>query len=330
MSFLSKLSQLKKVNHPTLPLSDQASQKSNNGQSVGSAKQSDLISLLPKNYAREEDPAVKRLKELRRKEMLKRGETTVKPPKRSRKTGVRRTNVTRSEVEEQPTFKRGIESIKQKSMPMTTQRSEKVALKKMTFEELMKQAENNANRPPNRTIQLEHKPSMPNSKNKISSKVSPKKEVEIRRKPTKPVGTIQQSKNQSEVTRLGLPSKSLAQPNEKLRKILAKRNQLKHGRSSNAYKNDDDDDDLEGFIEDDDEETDMSNAGYDRDEIWAIFNKGKRRHDFYDYEDGDDMEANEMEILEEEENARKMARLEDKREEMWLKKHEQEKRKRRI
>ena len=40
------------------------------------------------------------------------------------------------------------------------------------------------------------------------------------------------------------------------------------------------------------------------------------------------MEANEMEILEEEEMARKMARLEDKREEAWLKKHEEEKRRR--
>lgn len=92
---------------------------------------------------------------------------------------------------------------------------------------------------------------------------------------------------------------------------------------------------MDDFIEDDEDEGYHSKSkhsngpGYDRDEIWAMFNRGKKRSEYdYDELEDDDMEANEMEILEEEEMARKMARLEDKREEAWLKKHEEEKRRR--
>ncbi|MBL3706193.1 hypothetical protein GI582_26415, partial [Sulfitobacter sp. BDSS02] len=98
---------------------------------------------------------------------------------------------------------------------------------------------------------------------------------------------------------------------------------------------DEEDNDMDDFIEDDEDEGYHSKSkhsngpGYDRDEIWAMFNRGKKRSEYdYDELEDDDMEANEMEILEEEEMARKMARLEDKREEAWLKKHEEEKRRR--
>lgn len=80
---------------------------------------------------------------------------------------------------------------------------------------------------------------------------------------------------------------------------------------------------MDDFIEDDEEE-----QGFNRDEIWAMFNKGKKRRDFENDYESDDMEVNEMDIMEEEERATKMAKLEDKREEEWLKKHEQEKRRR--
>ena len=96
---------------------------------------------------------------------------------------------------------------------------------------------------------------------------------------------------------------------------------------------DEDEDDMDDFIDDDDDEEAeyVKDHGYDRDEIWAMFNKGKRRSDYLDYdEDADDMEANEVEILQEEERASKMARLEDKREEKWLKMHEEEKSRRRL
>ncbi|KAK6459776.1 SPT2 chromatin protein-domain-containing protein [Scheffersomyces xylosifermentans] len=83
----------------------------------------------------------------------------------------------------------------------------------------------------------------------------------------------------------------------------------------------DEDDDLDSFIASDEEEEDQRysrSAGndYDRDEIWAIFNKGRKRayYDRYDDYSDDDMEATGADILEEEQSSRRKAELEDRRE----------------
>lgn len=69
----------------------------------------------------------------------------------------------------------------------------------------------------------------------------------------------------------------------------------------------------DSFIASDDEEEHAA-ADYDRDEIWAIFNRGKKRQRFEDDYNSDDMEATGAEILEEEMRSRRRAELEDRRE----------------
>lgn len=76
----------------------------------------------------------------------------------------------------------------------------------------------------------------------------------------------------------------------------------------------DDDSDMLSFLASDDEEE--RNQDYDRDEIWAMFNRGKKRADYERYDDyeSDDMEATGAEILAEEMRSKRTAELEDRRE----------------
>lgn len=72
-------------------------------------------------------------------------------------------------------------------------------------------------------------------------------------------------------------------------------------------------DDMDSFIEEDGEEH-VSRAGYDREEIWAMFSRGRKRYHAQDDYDSDDMEATGAEIFEEEMASKKRALMEDKRE----------------
>lgn len=82
----------------------------------------------------------------------------------------------------------------------------------------------------------------------------------------------------------------------------------------------DDDDDLDSFIASDEEEEQQyrrdTEPDYDRDEIWAMFNKGKKRsyYERYDEYDSDDMEATGAEIFEEEQRSKNRAIVEDRKE----------------
>ncbi|KAK9460452.1 SPT2 chromatin protein-domain-containing protein [Lipomyces oligophaga] len=85
--------------------------------------------------------------------------------------------------------------------------------------------------------------------------------------------------------------------------------------------------DLDDFVvSDDDRDDSMGQArrigpGYDRDEIWNMFNPGRKRHAFNDYYnggDGDDdaeMEATGFDVLREEQHSYAAARKEDEKEE---------------
>lgn len=94
----------------------------------------------------------------------------------------------------------------------------------------------------------------------------------------------------------------------------------KDGKQRHEYNNDDDedeeeyDDDLDSFIASD-EEIEELGPDYDRDEIWSMFNRGRKRtyynHDDYD---SDDMEATGAEILAEEARSKISAMEEDRRE----------------
>mgnify|MGYP003362970236 CR=1 FL=1 len=101
------------------------------------------------------------------------------------------------------------------------------------------------------------------------------------------------------------------------------------------------DDDLDDFIVDDENDdrtakelrhrAAVKRDGYDRDEIWSIFNRGKKRRRAYGYDDYDDdgdddnMEATGAEVLDEEERTLRQAKLDDKREAALLEKHKLEK-----
>lgn len=96
----------------------------------------------------------------------------------------------------------------------------------------------------------------------------------------------------------------------------------------------------DGFIVDDEDDiynqnidrerhiNSMRSKGYSKDEIWEIFNRGKKRsRNYYDDYDSDDMEATGTEILEDEERTLKQAKLDDLKEQKLLEKRALDKKK---
>ncbi|CAR26511.1 hypothetical protein ZYGR_0H03240 [Zygosaccharomyces rouxii] len=339
MSFLSKISNLRK----SIPV---APPKANTPSSQPETYQAP--SLLPKSYTREEDPAVRRLKEKRQQELLKKGELSKKATA-SRRTSASGKGTKKDSDDDNKTvtrFKKKSSSGSSTGSNRPThisvaQKKKPEPVKKMSFDELMKQAENNAHsngssssksgsttpvRAPSET-QPRPRPHI----NKPGFKNPDRRRRAGSQEPVKPVVKNQPTPTVKEPrpAKLSLPKKDFAKPNELIRRRLEAK---KNASRVQETQQDDYESDMDDFIEDDEEEDRVAmekDPGYDRDEIWALFNRGKRRSDYaFDDDEEDDMEANEMEIIEEEERARKMARLEDKREEAWLKKHEMEKKKR--
>ncbi|QLQ82057.1 hypothetical protein HG537_0G03120 [Torulaspora globosa] len=326
MSFLSKISNLRK----SLPAT-----ATKNEPGIGQKVENDEYSILPKNYIREEDPAVKRLKELRRQELLKSGELSKKARNQSKSSSHGKKRETDDGYSVGTRFKKKVgSSTNSTRVSSMTKKSEPI--KKLSFEELMQQAENNAQKIGNDETETT---TDQKAKEQVSSRNYDKK-IGFKKRIDGNSGAVKSSrlekretvphKRQPEAVKIRTVGAGLAQPNEKIRRQLEQRKRQSRQRTKEVES----ESDLDDFIEDDTSETyhresSRGEGQYDRDEIWALFNRGKRRSDLmYDDYDDDDMEANEMEILEEEEKARKMARLEDKREEEWLKKHEQEKKRR--
>ncbi|RCK64454.1 hypothetical protein Cantr_00451 [Candida viswanathii] len=96
------------------------------------------------------------------------------------------------------------------------------------------------------------------------------------------------------------------QPSTKIKERLEKKRQVAQ---EEEY---DDDDDLDSFVEDDEEEDDYDDTH--RKEIWAMFNRGKKRTYYADDYDSDNMEATGAEIFDEEFQSRLDAEREDRRE----------------
>lgn len=305
MSFLSKLSKLKKTG--------------SSYQAPAPIETSSETPLLPSNYIRDEDPAVRRLKELRRKEQIKNGVNNNKKPKK-----IRKTNDTKSVHKPKDTdkdigtiYKRKIGS----SSNMVREELPKIkhdSIKKMSFEELMKQADNNATV----SSSITEKPSVHIKKSGFKkstghSSVKSKSPVpnDIRKKGSEPI-------------RISMPKHKFARPNYKIQERLNERKRGRYDGYHNRHgeEEDDDDGDMDDFIEEDVREAKNEKIGYDREEIWAMFNRnGGRSRDYYDEYGSDDMETNEMDIMEEEEEASRAARREDKREQEWLRRHDEAK-----
>lgn len=308
----------------------------------------DIPSLLPTNYIRDEDPAVRRLKELRRKEQIKNGEFAKKHKKTNPSTTTKRKSKKDDDnlaADGYSRFKKKLGSTHTRPTPVRTLTRKMEPIKKISFDELMKQAENNASskessegiskkESPSASRPHLHKPGFRSARdrNRVSKPVKHQTTLPRKKMSLSPIRNRPGSRDATPI-KISLP---VAQPNQRLKQRLESKRQRpsgrdRYGRPEYDY---DDEDDMDDFIEDDEEDSEVhrrmklhrDDPGYDRDEIWAMFNKGRKRSEYAYDEEEDDMEANEMEILEEEERAEEMARLEDKREAAWLKKHEEEKR----
>lgn len=172
-------------------------------------------------------------------------------------------------------------------------------------------------------------PSQPSRQSSIGSfrsKSARSNEPSVRQPPSRP----------SPASRTPAP---IAQPMQKLVDKRKKKAEVRRG----YY--DDDDESLDDFIVDDDDEEDDygrggqrsggrggsydEDQGYDRDEIWKMFNRGKRRSDFVDVDDDySDMEATGAELFREEQCSLRVAREEDEAEERELKRLAEEKKQR--
>lgn len=119
----------------------------------------------------------------------------------------------------------------------------------------------------------------------------------------------------------------LAKPSAKL---------LEKRRAKQQYEQYSDGEDLSDFIVDDEEEElapasgRRNNDDYDREEIWNIFNRGKRRYRDMEDDDLSDMEATGSQVFAEEQRSAARARREDEMEEEALRRHALEKKRRKT
>lgn len=283
-------------------------------------------SILPERYTREVDPAVKRLKELRRQKQLeedaKRGGTLkVRKPSGARKA--RQSSTDKDSSITSTRFRKKIEN-KRQSVAVPQPKAPAVKEKKLSFEQLMAQAEGS-----NVTNgAASHAKSSPVPQKRTPVEISGWKKKKRTTTPHSNGSSQERVRNatsegrvrspsEKQETLMKIPSSFKSGPSKKILKKLEKRKSSRGG----YYDEDEDDSEFDDFIEEDD-------PGYDRSEIWKLMSNGRSRSSRpYDYDDdSDDMEADGFEILEEEEASRKYARLEDKKEEAWLKEHEKAKR----
>jgi SPT2 chromatin protein. len=198
--------------------------------------------------------------------------------------------------------------------------------KKMNFNELMKKAskidqsklsiaiqqKKKSPDPPSKSIPNRNNTRKPENGRRIPSNTTldrrnPHMTLSAR-KQEKPIPRQPEKRSQPDV-RHPLP---IRKPSTKLEQTLKSKTRNRH------HELDEDDEEDDWIVSDEEEETRGSHdAGYDRDEIWAMFNKGKKRsyYDrFNDYDSEDDMEATGAEILEEELRSKRRAELEDRKE----------------
>ena len=279
-----------------------------------------------RNYSQDRpiDPVVARLKEkrrlereqkereLREKKGLPPKKTTTSKPKSSTstKSGGRQASAQRSR-NQSPSL---VQQQQQQQQPPPPPPPPK---KRLNYNELLKKAASIDHS--KLSINLLQKSKSPEAK----SKPSDTKPGQVpRHNMLKPVGisrngphpttahvkpTPQRAPKPAPVIKAPLPPR---QPSSKIKLKLEEK------RKSRSYQEVEEDDDLSDFVEDDDEYDEGYGANeIDREEIWAMFNKGKKRSMYYgdDY-DSDDMEATGAEIFDEEYQSRIDAEREDRRE----------------
>ena len=262
MSFLSKLSQLKKSTNK-----NSIERKG----LVGKKIRDETNTLLPKSYVREEDPAVRRLKEKRRQEMLNNGElakkNSIKNPKSTNLSGKGTTRSNNDDKSTEFKFKRKLGTNTTMTSNQGGLKRKPEPIKKISFEELMKQAETNANNP------IKGANKSDGSKISIIRKEMPRPHI------TKPGFKPQRSSHRNELLRhnksnsefalnsssepnkemkpvvVHLPKVGFAKPNQRIRERIQSKKRDYHSYDDHHYE---DDDDMDDFIDDDIEFEDQS------------------------------------------------------------------------
>jgi protein SPT2 len=270
------------------------------------------------------DPAIHRLKELRRLEKEKEaaGKAKRKPEKATR---------TRSSSSRTPRASSSSPSIATRRAVTSeagqseSKRRSASPVKRLTFSELMNQAQQKT-----KSLKEGKEPSPPGEHRFISktkrepkSSVIPRKSpVPVSKRPTSSTfnAKTQTSRNAPPAKVVKPVPKPLARPSAKLEAKLAARRKVRGewqtSEQEQRYENYHEDYGKEeyssdDFIVDDDEEEAEEHVGYDRNEIWKIFGRNRQRYEDYD-DDLSDMEATGAEILREETRAEKSAKLEEK------------------
>lgn len=305
------------------------------------SKQNTSNEVYSRPIQREVDPVVARLKEKRRQEnemkmklaREKKGLSPVKP--KQQKVGKQSQSQSQSQVQipaRSRTSKLPIPTSGLKSAPAPI--VQKPVAKKLKFNDLMKKASKIDQS--SLSIKLRQKTQSPDS-----LKTTSKSNI----KPVHSSNLPQTSRSMSPPNSKSVDSRKITsnrqrdsispqvneprskapipirKPSTTLQQKLKVKKPVSNSKSSRSYDNDQDsyesDEELDDFIVSDEEEVAEPVVDYDRDEIWAMFNKGKKRSHFsYDDYDSDDMEATGAEILDEEYRSRRTAEIEDRREAM--------------
>ncbi|KAF7580343.1 SPT2 chromatin family protein [Clavispora lusitaniae] len=217
------------------------------------------------------------------------------------------------------------------TQPLAPQKSERKP--KMSFSELMKKASSIDQskmsisiKPKTKTPEAQPRRKTPERDERRARTTSPRTQG---RQEQKPESTIVRSnggnsKHLKDVRSSQPERKAIAprqpipirQPSSKLQSKLKSKKADKSQSGYDDEADEDEDDDLDSFIASDEEEQVSEEHDYDRDEIWSIFNRGRKRsyYEQYDDEDSDDMEATGAEILEEEALSKRIALKDDQRE----------------
>jgi protein SPT2 len=282
------------------------------------------INAIPKGYRPAPlDPAIHRLKELRRLEKEKEaaGKAKRKPEKATR-TRSSASRTSRASSSPSITTRRVVTSAPSQS---ESKRRSASPVKRLTFSELMNQAQQKT-----KSLKEGKEPSPPGEHRFISkTKREPKSSVIPRKSPTpvpkRPTSSTftpktQTSRNAPPAKVVKPAPKPLARPSAKLQAKLAARRKVRSDwqplEQEQRYNNNHEEYDKEeyssdDFVVDDDEGEAEEHVGYDRNEIWKIFGRNRQRYEEYD-DDLSDMEATGAEILREETRAEKSAKLEEK------------------
>lgn len=283
------------------------------------------------------DPAVQRLKELRRLENAKKDAQNPKA-----KTQRQRNPATRTA----PVRRRRTPEVLIKDSVMVERPRSSSPQKRLTFAELMNQAQEKSKslkdgkkeeslHPSAQPHVSKTQPKLTQSRTQRSSS-APSLDSRVRR-PITPSSSHRSRQTPSPSSRLQerpivSKPKEFAKPSAKLQaKLDAKKKNKMALRERERAAYEDQDEYESDFVEDDEEYDDQieEDVGYDRDEIWKMFSRGKSRRDYYDEDDDlSDMEATGSEVMNEEMRSAKRAKLEEKAEQERERRRLEEKKKR--